>query len=156
MAKGNKLSYERDTTCESVSKVTIMSNGNRVFVLNMRGEPLMPTTQRKARILLKEKKAKIVKYNPFTIQLNYPTGENKQDVNVGVDTGAKHIGLAITSEDKVLYKAEIELRSDIKSNLDTKRIYRRSRRNRKTRYRKPRFLNRKKLKNGCHRVYKVG
>lgn len=121
-----------------------MSNGNRVFVLNMRGEPLMPTTQRKARILLKVKKAKIVKYNPFTIQLNYPTGENKQDVNVGVDTGAKHIGLAITSEDKVLYKAEIELRSDIKSNLDTKRIYRRSRRNRKTRYRKPRFLNRKK------------
>ena len=121
-----------------------MSNGNRVFVLNMRGEPLMPTTQRKARILLKEKKAKIVKYNPFTIQLNYPTGENKQDVIVGVDTGAKHIGLAITSEDKVLYKAEIELRQDISSNLDTKRIYRRSRRNRKTRYRMPRFLNRKK------------
>lgn len=121
-----------------------MSNGNRVFVLNMRGEPLMPTTQRKARILLKEKKAKIVKYNPFTIQLNYPTGENKQDVIVGVDTGAKHIGLAITSEDKVLYKAEIELRQDISSNLDTKRIYRISRRNRKTRYRKPRFLNRKK------------
>ena len=73
----------------------------------------MPTTQRKARILLKEKKAKIVNYNPFTIQLNYPTGENKQDVNMGVDTGAKHIGLAITSEDKVLYKAEIELRQDI-------------------------------------------
>ena len=121
-----------------------MSNGNRVFVLNMRGEPLMPTTQRKARILLKEKKAKIVKYNLFTIQLNYPTGENKQDVIVGVDTGAKHIGLAITSEDKVLYKAEIELRQDISSNLDTKRIYRRSRRNRKTRYRMPRFLNRKK------------
>lgn len=121
-----------------------MQQGNRVFVLNMRGEPLMPTTQRKARILLKEKKAKIVKYNPFTIQLKYPTGENKQDVNIGVDTGAKHIGLAITSEDKVLYKAEIELRDDIKSNLDTRRMYRRSRRNRKTRYRKPRFLNRKR------------
>lgn len=122
-----------------------MNNGNRVFVLNMRGETLMPTTQRKARILLKEKKAKIVKYNPFTIQLNYPTGENKQNINIGVDTGAKHIGLAITSEDKVLYKAEIELRQDVSSNLDTKRIYRRSRRNRKTRYRKPRFLNRKKI-----------
>lgn len=122
-----------------------MNNGNRVFVLNMRGEALMPTTQRKARILLKKKKAKIVKYNPFTIQLNYPTGENKQNINIGVDTGAKHIGLAITSEDKVLYKVEIELRQDISSNLDTKRIYRRSRRNRKTRYRKPRFLNRKKV-----------
>ena len=39
---------------------------------------------------------------------------------------------------------DIELRQDIRSNLDTKRIYRRSRRNRKTRYRKPRFLNRKR------------
>jgi hypothetical protein len=106
----------------------------------------MPTTQRKARILLKEKKAKIAKYNPFTIRLNYPTGENKQDVNIGVDTGAKHIGLAITSEDKVFYKAEIELRQDVSSNLYTKHIYRRSRRNRKCRYRKPRFLNRKKTK----------
>ena len=124
-----------------------MQQGNRVFVLNMRGEPLMPTTQRKARILLKEKKAKIVKYNPFTIQLNYPTGENKQDVDIGVDTGAKRIGVAIVSKDKVLYKAEIELRQDISSNLDSKRIYRRGRRHRKKRYRKPRFLNRKKSEN---------
>ena len=122
-----------------------MNNGNRVFVLNMRGEPLMPCTQRKARILLKERKAIIKKYNPFTIQLTYATGEAKQDCNIGIDTGAKHIGIAITSRDKVLYKAEVELRQDIKSNLDTKRIYRRSRRNRKTRYRKPRFLNRKKI-----------
>lgn len=121
-----------------------MDKGNRVFVLNMRGEPLMPCTQRKARILLKEGKAIIEKYNPFTIQLTYTTGEAKQDCNIGVDTGAKHIGIAITSGDKVFYKAEVELRQDIKSNLDAKRIYRRSRRNRKTRYRKPRFLNRKK------------
>ena len=81
-----------------------MQQGNRVFVLNMRGEALMPTTQRKARILLKEKKAKIVKYNPFTIQLNYPTGENRQEVNIGIDTGAKNIGVAIVSNDKILYK----------------------------------------------------
>lgn len=85
-----------------------MQQGNRVFVLNMRGEALMPTTQRKARILLKEKKAKIVKYNPFTIQLNYPTGENRQEVNIGIDTGAKNIGVAIVSNDKILYKAEVE------------------------------------------------
>ena len=121
-----------------------MNKGNRVFVLNMRGEQLMPCTQRKARILLKEEKAVIKKYNPFTIQLTYATGEAKQDCNIGVDTGAKHIGIAITSGNKVFYKAEIELRQDIKSNLDTRRIYRRSRRNRKTRYRKQRFLNRKR------------
>lgn len=116
----------------------------RVFVVNMRGEPLMPCSQRKARILLKQNKAKIYKYNPFTIQLTIATGETKQDCHIGVDTGSKHIGLAVTSEDKVLFKAEVELRQDVKSNLDTRRIYRRDRRNRKTRYRKPRFLNRKR------------
>lgn len=94
-----------------------MKKGNRVFVLNMRGQALMPTTQRKARILLKEEKAKIVKYNPFTIQLSYPTGENRQEVNIGIDTGAKNIGIAITSGNNVLYKAEIELRQDISSNI---------------------------------------
>lgn len=104
----------------------------------------MPCTQRKARILLKEKKAKIYKYNPFTIQLTYATGETKQGCHIGVDTGSKHIGLAVTSKDKVLFKGEIELRQDVKSNLDTRRMYRRDRRSRKTRYRKLRFLNRKR------------
>ena len=116
----------------------------RVFVFNMRGRPLMPCSQRKARLLLRENKAKIYKYHPFTIQLTYTTGETKQDCHIGIDTGSKYIGAAVRSEDKVFWKGEIELRQDIRSNLDTKRIYRRSRRNRKTRYRKPRFLNRKR------------
>ena len=102
----------------------------------------MPCQPRKARLLLKEKKAKIVKYQPFTIQLLYGSYGYKQDIHVGVDLGAKHIGLAITSQDTVLAKGEIELRQDIKSNLETRKIYRRSRRNRKTRYRQARFLNR--------------
>lgn len=116
----------------------------RIFVMNMRGDPLMPCTQKKARILLKKGKAVIYKYDPFTIQLTYATGETKQDCHIGIDTGSKHIGMAITSENKVLFKGEIELRQDVKSNIDTKHIYRRSRRNRKTRYRQPRFLNRKR------------
>lgn len=70
----------------------------------------MPCTQRRARLLLKEGKAKIYKYNPFTIQLTIPTGESKQDCCVGIDTGAKYIGFAITSENKVLFKGEVELR----------------------------------------------
>lgn len=121
-----------------------MQQGNRVFVLNMRGKALMPTIQRKARILLKEKKAKIVKYNPFTIQLNYPTGENRQEIDIGIDTGAKNIGIAIASNNKIFYNVEVELRQDISSNIYSKSIYRRNRRNRKTRYREKRFLNRKK------------
>ena len=54
----------------------------------------------------------------------------------------KNIGFAVTSNDKVLVKGEVELRQDVSSNLTTRKTYRRSRRNRKTRYRKPRFLNR--------------
>ena len=114
----------------------------RVFVKNMRGESLMPCSQRKARLLLKEGKAKIIGYKPFTIQLLYPTGESTQDVHIGVDTGAKHIGIAATSGNKVLIKGEIELRDDIHKNMQLRMILRKSRRSRKTRYRKTRFLNR--------------
>lgn len=117
----------------------------RVFVLNIRGKSLMPCSQRKARLILKENKAVIYKYNPFTIQLTYPTGETKQDCYIGIDTGSKHIGAAVTSEDKVLWKGEVELRQDVKLKIDIKRMYRRSRRYRKIRYRKPRFLNRKRI-----------
>ena len=121
-----------------------MKNGNRVFVFNMRGEALMPCSQRKARILLKENKAVIKKYNPFTIQLTYATGETKQEITLGVDTGSKNIGISVKSEDKVLFKAEVELRQDVSEKITARRSYRNSRRNRKTRYRKPRFLNRKR------------
>ena len=116
----------------------------RVFVKNMRGEPLMPCKPQKARKLLKAKKAKIISYKPFTIQLTIATGETTQDVDIGVDTGSSHIGICIRSNDKVLAKGEITLRNDVKSLLDIRRTLRRSRRNRKTRYRQSRFLNRKK------------
>ena len=113
-----------------------------VFVLNKHGEALMPCKPRKARLLLKEKKAKIVSYKPFTIQLLYGSSGYKQEVNIGVDLGAKHVGIAMTSQDKVLAKGEMELRQDVKGLLETRRTYRHSRRHRKTRYRKPRFENR--------------
>lgn len=118
----------------------------RVFVKNLRGEALMPCSPCKARKLLKNKQAKIIDYKPFTIQLLIATGETTQNCNVGIDTGSRHIGVAVTSQNKVLVKGEIELRQDVKSNLDTRRTYRRSRRNRKTRYRKARFDNRKRDK----------
>lgn len=113
-----------------------------VYVINKHGRPLMPTKTSKARKLLKSKKAKIVSYKPFTIQLLFGSTGYTQNINLGIDPGAKHIGVAIVSEDKVLDKGEIELRQDTSKNITTKRQYRRSRRNRKTRYRKPRFLNR--------------
>lgn len=117
----------------------------RVFTKNMRGQAIMPCSQRKARLLLKQGKAKIISYKPFTIQLTYATGEAKQDIHVGIDEGTRHIGIAITSQNKVLAKGEVELRQDVHSLLTTRAVYRRCRRNRKIRYRKPRFLNRKRI-----------
>ena len=104
----------------------------------------MPCSPRKARILLKQKKAEIAGYKPFTIRLCYPTGEAKQEIVIGVDEGAKHIGIAVVSEDKVLAKGEIKLRQDVHSLLLARAQYRRGRRYRKTRYRKARFLHRAK------------
>jgi len=113
-----------------------------VFVINKHGRPLMPCSQKKARLLLKQGKAKIHQYEPFTIQLLFGSSGYKQEVSVGIDTGAKYVGVAVTSENKVHAKGTIELRDDIKELLEIRRIYRRGRRGRKTRYRQPRFQNR--------------
>lgn len=114
-----------------------------VYVLNIDGQPLMPTTRHgKIRRLLKNKKAKVLKLCPFTIQLLYKTTNITQNITLGVDAGSKHIGLSAATEKKELYATEIELRSDIVDLLSTRRQNRRTRRSRKTRYRKPRFENR--------------
>lgn len=118
----------------------------RVYVINLKKEPLMPTIPSKARKLLKQNKAKVVSRTPFTIQLLYSTGETKQGAVLGVDAGSKFIGLSVTTDKQELFSAELELRNDIVDLLSTRRQNRRTRRNR-LRYRKARFLNRVKSKN---------
>lgn len=118
----------------------------RVYVKNKRGEPLMPCKPQKARMLLKEGKAKVVKRTPFTIQLTTATGETVQPITLGVDAGSKTIGLSATTETKELYAGEVLLRNDIVKLLATRRELRRARRNRKTRHRKAQFQNRRKGK----------
>lgn len=116
-----------------------------VYVISKNGQPLMPTKRSgKVYRLLKTKQAKVIRRCPFTIQLLYePETTVVQEVVLGQDTGSKHIGTACVANDDVLYQSQVELRTDIKSNMDSRRQARRFRRNRKTRYRKPRFLNRK-------------
>jgi len=84
---------------------------NVVHVLNIRGEPLMPTTQQKASKLLKSKKASVTKRTPFIIQLNYATGENKQEITLGIDSGYRNIGFSAVTNKKVLpsLKAKYEI-----------------------------------------------
>ncbi len=116
-----------------------------VYVQNCNGQPLMPTRRHgKVRYLLKEGKAKVIKRCPFTIQLTYETTNYTQDMTLGIDSGSKHIGLSVTSEKTEYYAGEVELRNDIVDLISTRRELRRSRRNRKTRYREPRFNNRKR------------
>ena len=115
-----------------------------VYVLDKNGQPLMPTQRfGKVRRLLRDKKAKVVRSCPFTVRLLYePKTKIVQEVILGVDTGSKHVGVACVGTNKVLYQSQIELRDDIKKKMDSRRMFRRNRRFRKTRYRKPRFLNR--------------
>jgi hypothetical protein len=112
-----------------------------VFVINQHGKALMPCTPRKARLLLKSSKAKVVRRNPFTIQLKYGSTGYKQDLTLGVDTGHSEVGLSVVSETKEVFSAVAKMRNDISEKMDTRRMYRRQKRNR-LRYRKPRFNNR--------------
>lgn len=114
-----------------------------VYVLDINGQPLMPTTRHgKVRKLLNSHLAKVVKRCPFTIQLLYQSTKETQPVSLGVDAGSRHIGLAATTEQKVVYQEELVPRNDVVKLLSARRALRSSRRSRKTRYRKPRFNNR--------------
>ena len=114
-----------------------------VYVLDSNGQLLMPTARHgKVRRLLNSHLAKVVKRCPFTIQLLYKSTKETQSVSLGADAGSKHIGLAATTEQKVVYQEELTPRNDVVKLLSARRTLRRSRRNRKTRYRKPRFKNR--------------
>ena len=116
-----------------------------VYVLDKNGQSLMPTSRfGKVRRMLRDKKAKVVRSCPFTIRLFYePETRIVQGIVLGVDAGSKHVGVACAGNNKVLYQSQVELRDDIKRKMDSRRMYRRNRRARKTRYRKCRFLNRR-------------
>ncbi len=115
-----------------------------VYILNIEGKPLMPTNRHdKVKHLLKNKKAKVIKRTPFTIQLLYNTTEYRQPIILGVDSGSKTIGLSATTVKRELFLSETMLRNDIVDLLSTRRQNRRNR----LRYRKPRFDNRVKSKN---------
>ena len=63
-------------------------------------------------------------------------------------SGYAHMAVSASTETAELYSSQTELRTDIPKQNDTKRMYRRNRRCRKTRYRKPRFNNRGNMKKG--------
>lgn len=115
-----------------------------VYVLSKDNKPLMPCTNVIARLLLKQGKAKVKRREPFTIKLTYETTEYVQTLTLGVDTGSGTLGTAVSTNDgKIVYMSKVMVRNDISDKMKQRASYRRNRRNRKTRYRKARWLNRK-------------
>ncbi|QAV25590.1 HNH endonuclease [Neobacillus thermocopriae] len=117
-----------------------------VFVLDTNKCPLAPCHEAVARKLLKQGKAAIYRRFPFTIILKKLVDESeiKATYRLKIDYGSRHTGLAILRGQEVVWLGQLDHRIDIKERIDKRRAFRRARRNRKTRYRKPRFLNHKR------------
>lgn len=117
------------------------------FVVDRNREPLTPCRMARARILLQQGRAAVFRRYPFTIILTDRTAEESviRPHRLKIDPGSRTTGMAVIQEDtgRVVAAAEIEHRGrKSKAALDSRRAVRRSRRQRKTRYRPSRFQNR--------------
>ena len=116
---------------------------NHVFVLDTNRKPLTPCKPGVARSLLKAGKASVFRRYPFTIILNKEVDANPEPLELKLDPGSKVTGIALKQGNHIIFAAELQHRGQqIKEALLSRRQLRRSRRNRKTRYRPARFLNR--------------
>lgn len=124
----------------------------RVFVLSNTKKPLMPCSPARARRMLRDGKAAVYRMQPFTIILKYRSDGDTQPTELKVDPGSKGTGLALVGDfpkqgKVVLWAANLEHRGQtVRLRLERRRILRRGRRGRKTRFRAPRFLNRTRPK----------
>lgn len=124
-----------------------------VFVLDKHGKPLMPCTEKRARLLLQRGRARVHRAVPFVIRLVDRTRADSdlQPVRVKLDPGSKTTGIAVVREAPdgahVLNLIELAHRgAAIGKALTARAGLRRGRRNRNTRYRAPRFDNRTRPK----------
>src|SRR5947208_2726888 len=121
-----------------------------VFAVDTNLQPLSPVHPGRARILLTSGKAAVLKRYPFTIVLKgniEPPATTS--LRLKLDPGSKTTGIALLDEQSghVVFAAELEHRGHaIKEKLDSRRGVRHSRRRRHTRYRQPRFSNRRRGK----------
>ncbi|RAM50752.1 MAG: HNH endonuclease [Hapalosiphonaceae cyanobacterium JJU2] len=119
---------------------------SKVFVIDSEKRPLEPIHSAQARQLLRNKKAAVYKRFPFTLILKESRSEAPvHPLRLKIDPGAKHTGIALVNDrtGEVVFAGELKHRGfAIRESLTSRRQLRRSRRNRKTRYRQTRFLNR--------------
>ncbi len=120
---------------------------NFALVLNHSKQPLDPIHPGSARRLLKAGKAAVYRLYPFTIIYKQEIDQTPTPIEVKLDPGSKVTGIALIQNDKVIWAAELTHRGrNIQASLESRGAIRRNRRNRKTRYRPARFLNRTRRK----------
>ncbi|MEG4837474.1 RNA-guided endonuclease IscB [Microcoleus sp. B9-D4] len=120
---------------------------NFVFVLDTKKRPLNPIRPGLARKLLTNGKAAVFKRYPFTLILKVEVTIPQKPITLKLDPGSKASPIALVQGENVIFGAELTHRGQaIKASLESRRSLRRGRRNRHTRYRRARFLNRTRPK----------
>ena len=134
-----------------------------VFVLDKQQRPLMPCSEKRARLLLQRKRAVVARLHPFTIRLKARVGGALQPLRLQIDPGSKITGIALVREveridpetsscthiAQVLWLAELVHRGwQIRKGLLARSGFRRRRRSANLRYRAPRFRNRTQPQGG--------
>jgi len=125
-----------------------------VFVLDKRKKPLMPTTPKRARLLLAQGRAVVHRVQPFTIRLRDRRVEKSvlQPIALKIDPGSQHTGMTLARVQErpegevhhALHLCEVSHRGDnIHQAKVTQASRRRRRRSANLRHRAPRFLNRR-------------
>jgi 5-methylcytosine-specific restriction endonuclease McrA len=121
---------------------------SKVLLIDTQYRPLYPIHPAQARQLLRNGKVAIFRQFPFTIIFKEARPESPvQPLRIKIDPGAKTTGIAIVNDStgEVVFAAELQHRGfAIRESITSRRQLRRGRRNRKTRYRQPRFDNRKR------------
>ncbi len=121
-----------------------------VFVLDINRNPPNPVHPAEARLLLSQQKAAVLRQYPFTIILKEASADvEPEPLRVKIDPGSKVTGFAVINDNtgEIVFAMELEHRGGyIKKSLESRRAIRRSRRNRKVRYREPRCENRSRPK----------
>ncbi|MBP5973605.1 HNH endonuclease [Brasilonema sp. CT11] len=118
---------------------------SKVFIIDSDKRPLDPIHPAQARQLLQNKKAGVYRRFPFTLILKKSFSDIVHLLRLKIDPGANFTGIALVNDTtgEVVFAAELKHRGfAIRESLTSRRQLRRSRRNRKTRYRQPRFDNR--------------
>ena len=121
----------------------------KVFVIDTNKNPQDLVHPAVARLLLTEQKAAVHKRYPFTIMLKEDSKQQPEELRLKIDPGSRTTGIAVVSDNtgEIIFAMELEHRGlRIKKLLDSRRGIRNSRRHRKTRHRKSKFLNRVRLK----------